>query len=51
MIEYLRSNSLGRASFLPIASVQGKKLDKLTKMDGVIGIASDLVKCKKNMSK
>ena len=47
MIEYLRSNSLGRASFLPIASVQGKKLDKLTKMDGVIGIASDLVKCKK----
>lgn len=47
MIEYLRSNSLGRASFLPIASVQGKKLDKLTKMDGVIGIASDLVKSKK----
>lgn len=47
MIKYLRSNSLGRASFLPIASVQGKKLDKLTKMDGVIGIASDLVKCKK----
>lgn len=47
MIEYLRTNSLGRASFLPIASVQGKKLDKLTKMDGVIGIASDLVKYKK----
>ena len=47
MIEYLRTNRLGRASFLPIASVQGKKLDKLTKMDGVIGIASDLVKCKK----
>ena len=47
MIEYLRTNSLGRASFLPISSVQGKKLDKLTKMDGVIGIASDLVKCKK----
>lgn len=47
MIEYLRTNSLGRASFLPITSVQGKKLDKLTKMDGVIGIASDLVKCKK----
>ena len=47
MIEYLRTNSLGRASFLPIASVQGKKLDKLTRMDGVIGIASDLVKCKK----
>ena len=26
MIEYLRSNSLGRASFLPIASVQRQKV-------------------------
>ena len=47
LIEHLRKNSLGRASFLPISSVQGRKLDKLTKMDGVIGIASDLVKCNK----
>lgn len=47
LIEHLRKNSLGRASFLPITSVQGRKLDKTTKMDGVIGIASDLVKCNK----
>lgn len=47
LIEHLRKNSLGRASFLPISSIQGRKLDKLTKMDGVIGIASDLVKCNK----
>ena len=47
LIEHLRKNSLGRASFLPISSVQGRKLDKLTKIDGVIGIASDLVKCNK----
>ncbi len=47
LIEYLRKNNLGRASFLPVASIQGKKLEKLTKMDGVIGIASDLVKCNK----
>ena len=49
LIEYLRKNSLGRASFLPIASVKGKKVDKLIKnnLSGVIGIASDLVKVNK----
>ncbi len=47
LIEHLRKNNLGRASFLPISSIQGKKLEKLTKMEGVIGIASDLVKCNK----
>ena len=45
LIEYLRTNNLGRASFLPIASVKGKKLDKIKSgLNGVIGIASDLVK-------
>ncbi len=43
LVEHLRKNNLGRASFLPISSVKGKKLDKLTKLNGVIGIASDLV--------
>ena len=48
LIEYLRNNNLGRASFLPIASVKGKKLDKVKlKSNGVIGIASDLVKYNK----
>ena len=46
MVEYLRTNNLGRASFLPIASVKGKKLEKYNSrgIDGIIGIASDLVK-------
>ena len=49
LIEYLRKNNLGRASFLPIASVKGKKVDRLIKnnLQGVIGIASDLVKADK----
>ena len=46
LIEYLRQNNLGRASFLPISSVHGKKLDKITtkNIEGIIGIASDLIK-------
>ncbi len=49
LIEHLRKNNLGRASFLPIASVKGKKVDRLIKnsLGGVIGIASDLVKVDK----
>ena len=49
LIEHLRKNNLGRASFLPIASVKGKKVDRLIKnnLSGVIGIASDLVKVDK----
>ena len=43
LVEHLRKNNLGRASFLPISSVKGKKLDKVTKLNGVIGIASELV--------
>ena len=45
LVEHLRKNNLGRASFLPISSVRGKKLDKIKGNEsGVIGIASDLVK-------
>ena len=45
LVEHLRKNNLGRASFLPISSVRGKKLDKIKiKEDGYIGIASDLIK-------
>ncbi len=44
LVEHLRKNNLGRASFLPIASVKGKKLDKIKgKEKGFIGIASDLI--------
>lgn len=46
LVEYLRENNIGRASFLPISAVKGKKLDKINNknIDGVHGIASDLVK-------
>ena len=48
MIEYLRKNNLGRATFLPIASVRGKKLDRIVnKNSGVIGVASELVRANK----
>ena len=45
LVEHLRKNNLGRASFLPIASVKGKKLEKYNSkgINGIIGIASDLV--------
>ena len=44
LVEHLRKNNLGRASFLPITSVKGKKLENIKgKKAGVIGIASDLV--------
>ena len=48
LIEHLRKNNLGRASFLPITSVKGKKLEKIKgKNAGVIGIASDLIQYSK----
>ncbi len=49
LIEHLRKNNLGRASFLPISSVKGKKVDRLIKnnLSGVIGIAAELVKIDK----
>lgn len=49
LIEHLRKNNLGRASFLPISSVHGKKIEKVNSngIDGVIGIAADLVKADK----
>ena len=44
LIEHLRKNNLGRASFLPLTSVKGKKLDNIKgKSNGFIGIASDLI--------
>ncbi|MFZ5986902.1 MAG: chromosome segregation protein SMC [Bacillota bacterium] len=47
-IEFLKKNKLGRATFLPISSVNGKYLDshivnEIKRQDGFIGVASDLV--------
>ena len=44
LVNHLRKFNLGRASFLPISSVKGKKLDRIKTEKGVIGVASDLVK-------
>ena len=47
-IEYLKNNRLGRATFLPISSVNGKTFDDNTlrnikNQEGFIGVASDLI--------
>ena len=48
LVEHLRKNNLGRASFLPITSVRGTRIDKIKgNYSGLIGVAADLVKCDK----
>ena len=49
LVEYLRNNNLGRASFLPITSVKGRKLESFNKknLKGDVIIASDTVKADK----
>ena len=44
LIEYLKKNNLGRASFLPISSVKGNKLGRFKGSEKAVGIASDLIK-------
>lgn len=47
-IAYLKENHLGRATFLPISSVKSRRLDnerEVIKAEGVVAVASDLVKC------
>ena len=52
LVEHLRKNNLGRATFLPITSVHGTKLEKINgKKEGIIGIASDLIKYDKKYEK
>ena len=47
MIEYLRANRFGRATFLPIASVRGRTLTpqerQVLSMPGCVGVASELI--------
>ena len=47
MIDYLRSNRLGRATFLPISSVRSRVLSaeerKVLSMPGCLGVASELI--------
>jgi len=49
-IEFLKSNKLGRATFLPISAVKGRQLDenvvnRVKNYPGFCGIASELVSC------
>lgn len=47
LVQYLKRNKFGRATFLPLTNMSsGSRLhnDKVLQEDGVIGIASDLVK-------
>lgn len=46
MIQFLKRNRYGRATFLPLTSIRGKKAenaDKVSREEGVIGLASDLI--------
>ena len=47
MIEYLRANRFGRATFLPISSVRGRTLTpqerQVLSMPGCVGVASELI--------
>ena len=46
LIEYLKKNHLGRATFLPLNVIKGKKLvldGYITKASGYIGIGSDII--------
>jgi chromosome segregation protein len=48
LIAYLKDNRAGRATFLPMATIRGRRLDgatlsQLKAMPGFIGLASDLV--------
>ena len=44
-IEYLKVNQKGRATFLPLTSVNGREIDENVKKDpDIIGIASDLTR-------
>ncbi len=49
LIQYLRQNRLGRATFLPISAIRGKTLSanerNVLRLPGCIGIASELVQC------
>ena len=49
LINYLRQNRLGRATFLPMSAIRGKTLygneRNALKLPGCIGVASELVQC------
>ena len=52
-IEYLRRTRGGRATFLPVTSVKGRRLEnaaQVAKSKGFIGVAAELITCDKKYS-
>lgn len=52
LVNYLKENKLGRATFFPIDTIKPRNIDetflaKIKNMDGFINVASSLVKCEK----
>lgn len=50
MVNYLKDNKLGRATFFPIDTIKGRHIDDAllkiaSNVDGFIAVASELVKC------
>ncbi|RII35133.1 chromosome segregation protein SMC [Clostridium chromiireducens] len=53
LISYLKKNNLGRATFLPLNIIKGRKLEldrNITSANGYIGIASDIISYNKEYS-
>ena len=51
-IEYLKANNIGRVTFLPISSQEGKRLDneeRVLQNDGIICIAADVADCDRSI--
>ena len=47
-IEFLKKNHMGRVTFLPVSSQEGRRLDnedRVMKNDGAVSVASDVVEC------
>ena len=47
MIQFLKKNRFGRATFLPLTSIRGRRADNADRIcgeEGVIGLASDLIR-------
>ncbi|MBW6409764.1 chromosome segregation protein SMC [Clostridium weizhouense] len=48
LIKYLKDNHLGRATFLPLNIIKGKRLildNKITNVNGYIGLGSEIISC------
>ena len=47
LVNFLKSNNLGRASFYPLTAMKGKQIENIKGKEMIIGIASGIVKTEK----